>query len=97
MAIEVEGLVKRDSREGPPAVDGLDLRVAAGEVYALLGRNGSGKSRRSASWRRCCFRRPVARASQGSTWWSGRPTSAGGSASRCRKPAWIPRRRGSSS
>ncbi len=42
--IDVEGLVKRYTPEGPPAVDGLDLAVAAGEVYALLGRNGSGKS-----------------------------------------------------
>ncbi len=42
--IEVEGLVKRYTAEGPAAVDGLDLSVQAGEVYALLGRNGSGKS-----------------------------------------------------
>jgi ABC-type multidrug transport system ATPase subunit len=42
--IDVEGLVKRYGPESPPAVAGLDLTVSAGEVYALLGRNGSGKS-----------------------------------------------------
>ena len=29
---------------GPPAVDGLDLRVEAGAFYALLGPNGAGKT-----------------------------------------------------
>jgi ABC-2 type transport system ATP-binding protein len=29
---------------GVPAVDGLDLRLAAGKIHGLLGRNGSGKS-----------------------------------------------------
>ncbi len=42
--IKVEGLVKRYVAGGAAAVDGLDLAVATGEVYALLGRNGSGKS-----------------------------------------------------
>lgn len=41
-AVEAEGLVKvfGDNR----AVDGVDLRVAAGTIYGLLGPNGSGKT-----------------------------------------------------
>lgn len=47
-ALELRGVVK-DFAIGLRgvklrAVDGLDLRVAAGEVYGLLGPNGSGKS-----------------------------------------------------
>lgn len=41
--IETTDLTKRYG-EGPPAVDGLSFAVGAGEVYGLLGRNGSGKS-----------------------------------------------------
>jgi ABC-2 type transport system ATP-binding protein len=41
--IEVEDLV-REYRKGPRAVDGIDLRVAAGEIYGFLGPNGAGKS-----------------------------------------------------
>ncbi|HWC49656.1 MAG TPA: ATP-binding cassette domain-containing protein [Solirubrobacterales bacterium] len=41
--IEVEGLV-REFRNGPRAVDGIDLRVAPGEIYGFLGPNGAGKS-----------------------------------------------------
>jgi ABC-2 type transport system ATP-binding protein len=40
-ALEVSGLRKSFSR---PAVDGLDLRVRAGEFYMLLGPNGAGKT-----------------------------------------------------
>jgi len=40
--IEVRGLVKHYA--GRAAVQGLDLSVAPGEVYALLGPNGAGKS-----------------------------------------------------
>jgi ABC-2 type transport system ATP-binding protein len=41
-AIEVRGL--RKSYGGIVAVDGVDLTVASGEVFALLGPNGAGKT-----------------------------------------------------
>ena len=41
--IEVEQLV-REFKKGPRAVDGIDLRVDAGEIYGFLGPNGAGKS-----------------------------------------------------
>jgi len=41
--IQVEGLV-REYKKGPRAVDGIDLRVAPGEIYGFLGPNGAGKS-----------------------------------------------------
>jgi ABC-2 type transport system ATP-binding protein len=41
--IEVEGLV-REFKNGPRAVDGIDLAVAQGEIYGFLGPNGAGKS-----------------------------------------------------
>ena len=41
--IEVAGLV-REFKNGPRAVDGIDLRVAPGEIYGFLGPNGAGKS-----------------------------------------------------
>ncbi len=41
--IEVEGLV-REFKNGLRAVDGIDLRVAPGEIYGFLGPNGAGKS-----------------------------------------------------
>ncbi|HEV2086702.1 MAG TPA: ABC transporter ATP-binding protein [Cryptosporangiaceae bacterium] len=41
-AIRVRGLVK--SYDGRPAVDGVDLDVRRGEVFALLGPNGAGKT-----------------------------------------------------
>ncbi len=40
-ALAIRGLRKRFKR---PAVDGLDLDVAAGEFFALLGPNGAGKT-----------------------------------------------------
>src|SRR3712207_2016454 len=41
--IRVEGLV-REFKGGIRAVDGIDLRVAPGEIYGFLGPNGAGKS-----------------------------------------------------
>jgi ABC-2 type transport system ATP-binding protein len=41
--IEVQGLV-REFKNGPRAVDGIDLEVAPGEIYGFLGPNGAGKS-----------------------------------------------------
>jgi ABC-2 type transport system ATP-binding protein len=42
LALEVDGLVKRYGRA--TAVDGIDLRVAHGEVFGFLGPNGAGKT-----------------------------------------------------
>jgi ABC-2 type transport system ATP-binding protein len=42
-AIEAEQLV-REFKNGPRAVDGIDLGVAPGEIYGFLGPNGAGKS-----------------------------------------------------
>src|SRR5687767_15399234 len=42
-AIEALRLV-REFKRGPRAVDGIDLRVEAGEIYGFLGPNGAGKS-----------------------------------------------------
>src|SRR5436189_3390032 len=41
--IETKGLV-REFKNGPRAVDGIDLRVEPGEIYGFLGPNGAGKS-----------------------------------------------------
>ena len=41
--IEVHGLV-REFKNGPRAVDGIDLTVDPGEIYGFLGPNGAGKS-----------------------------------------------------
>jgi ABC-2 type transport system ATP-binding protein len=42
-SIEVNGLV-REFKNGPRAVDGIDLLVEPGEIYGFLGPNGAGKS-----------------------------------------------------
>jgi ABC-2 type transport system ATP-binding protein len=42
-AVEADGLV-REFKGGIRAVDGLDLRVAEGEIYGFLGPNGAGKT-----------------------------------------------------
>src|SRR5947199_7335403 len=41
--IQTQGLV-REFKNGPRAVDGIDLKVEAGEIYGFLGPNGAGKS-----------------------------------------------------
>jgi ABC-2 type transport system ATP-binding protein len=41
--IEVRALA-REFKDGPRAVDGIDLDVAPGEIYGFLGPNGAGKS-----------------------------------------------------
>src|ERR671934_1248645 len=41
--IEIEGLV-REFKNGPRAVDGIELSVQPGEIYGFLGPNGAGKS-----------------------------------------------------
>jgi ABC-type bacteriocin/lantibiotic exporter with double-glycine peptidase domain len=43
-AVRAEGLTFRYHPHGPPAVDGADLEVSPGEVLAIVGRSGSGKS-----------------------------------------------------
>src|SRR5205809_8095579 len=42
-AIEATSLV-REFKNGPRAVDGIDLTVAPGEIFGFLGPNGAGKS-----------------------------------------------------
>src|SRR6266545_2494923 len=42
-SIEVEHLTRK-FKNGPLAVDGIDLRVKTGEIYGFLGPNGAGKS-----------------------------------------------------
>jgi ABC-2 type transport system ATP-binding protein len=43
-AIEVKNLVKVYKEEAIRAVDGLNLKIDRGEIYALIGANGSGKT-----------------------------------------------------
>ena len=43
LAVATSGLAKR-YRGDVLAVDGVDLRVARGEIHAVLGLNGAGKS-----------------------------------------------------
>lgn len=42
--LEITGLKKHYSGEAAPALNGIDLKVEAGEMVAVLGRSGAGKS-----------------------------------------------------
>jgi len=42
--IEVRKLVKYYGKSDVPALDGLDMTMAKGEIFTLLGRNGAGKT-----------------------------------------------------
>jgi len=44
MLIELDEVTRRYPGDGPPAVDRVGLRVAAGEAVAVMGPSGSGKS-----------------------------------------------------
>ncbi len=65
--IELQGIVKRYT--GALALDGVDLRVAPGEIHALLGENGAGKS---TLMRIACG---AERADAGTLRWNGAPLS----------------------
>ena len=43
-AIETQNLVKIYKTGKVKAVDGLNLKIKKGEIYALIGANGSGKT-----------------------------------------------------
>jgi D-methionine transport system ATP-binding protein len=44
LAIRAEDLRKRFTPGGPPALDGVSLDVAPGEIFGIVGRSGAGKS-----------------------------------------------------
>ncbi len=44
MILEAKALYKQFPGRNSPAVDGLDLSISAGEIYALVGESGCGKS-----------------------------------------------------
>ncbi len=56
MAIKIENLTK--DYKGVRAVDGLCLEIATGELFALLGTNGAGKS--TTIKMLCCLTKPTA-------------------------------------
>jgi ABC-2 type transport system ATP-binding protein len=44
LSLDLRDVVKRYAPDAPNAVDGIDLRVARGEIFGLLGPNGAGKT-----------------------------------------------------
>jgi ABC-2 type transport system ATP-binding protein len=42
--VKISNLVKQYSKKGPKAVDDISMQFYEGEIFALLGHNGSGKS-----------------------------------------------------
>jgi ABC-2 type transport system ATP-binding protein len=42
--VEISQLVKRYTKDGPNAVDGISFEIREGEVFSLLGPNGAGKT-----------------------------------------------------
>ncbi len=42
--LQAINLTKRYASDAPPALDGLNLTVAPGEIFCLLGQNGAGKT-----------------------------------------------------
>ena len=83
-AIEVTGL-EREFQGGIRAVDGVDLEVAEGEIYAFLGPNGAGKT--TTVRMLTTLLRPTGgtRGSPATTWSTRRRRSGARSASRSRR------------
>ncbi len=74
LAIEASGLVK--SFGETRAVDGVDLAVPAGAIYAVLGPNGAGKTTTIRMLATCCGR-TEARPRCSATTWSPGPMPSG--------------------
>ena len=87
-AIEIQGLTKR---YGPiTAVDGLDLTVRQGELFALLGVNGAGKT--TTIKMLSCLTRPDSGDARllGRSVVTDTPPSRTASACPLRRPPWPP-------
>ena len=65
LRLELRAITKR--YPGTLANDRVDLRIAAGEIHALLGENGAGKS----TLMKIIY--GVTRPDAGQLWWEGRP------------------------
>ena len=66
VALKIEGLRKRFTAHGPEVLRGVDLAVSRGEVVAVLGANGCGKS----TMLRCAIR--LLEPTEGRIWLGGR-------------------------